>query len=472
MNTKSAGWRPQALAALMAFGALAGSPPGRAQEAPAAEVAPAAKLSAELAAQLPQAFDYAFVLVAMGRLRATLLGDGRSPGPSVLNQWRHARALSGPQDRWVTTPNTDTLYSTLWLDLSRGPVRLSVPDMAGRYYSLAFMDMASNNFAMLGRRSSGTQAGEFVVVGPDWQQPLPAGQRVLRAPGHDVLVLARLLVDGPADLPAVQALQDRFRVQPLAADGERAAAPWEAPPPLAMGAQAFVDMANLMLERNPPPAYEEPLLKQWASLGLCGAGCRWSNLNPEVQALWSRALPELLGTLKAGLGGAGVVVNGWRYSQPDLGNFGTDYHYRAQVALGGLLALEPAEALYPNTGVDDSHQPLSGTHRYRLTLPAGGVPVNAFWSLSMYQVEPDGKLFFTANPAGRYAIGDRTPGLQTGPDGRIEIWIQHDAPTRADQLANWLPAPAGPFHLVLRAYEPRADLRDGRVTLPAVERLD
>lgn len=418
---------------------------------------------------LHQAFDYAFPLVAMGRLRAGMLGPDGQPGRSHLNTWLHQRKVSGPDDRWVTTPNNDTAYSTLWLDLRQGPVALSIPDMEGRYYSLAFLDMTTNNFEILGRRASGTRGGTFVVVGPDSPQPLPENAHVIRAPANDVLVLSRILVNGSTDMPAVTALQDRFKVEPLAAG--QTPPVWQVAPPAGQGPQAFVDMANVMLARNPPPRYEEALIRRLASVGICGAACRWETLSPEVKTLWSRQLPAMLASLKGGLSTTGPRADGWSYSKDNLGDFGTDYAYRAQVALGGLLALKTVEAMYPITFVDRKQQRLSGAHRYRLHLPAGALPVNAFWSLSMYEVEPDGKLFFTPNPIGRYAIGDRTAGLKTNADGAIDIVIQHDAPADAAQRANWLPAPAGEFSLVLRAYEPKVELRDGRVRVPAVEQL-
>ena len=419
---------------------------------------------------LHQAFDYAFPLVAMGRLRASMLGADAKPGRSQLNTWLHQHNLSGPDDRWVTTPNSDTAYSTLWLDLRQGPIALTIPDMAGRYYSLAFLDMATNNFEILGRRASGTRGGTFIVVGPDATQPLPPNAQVIRAPANDVLVLARTLVGGDADMPAVVALQDQFKVEPLGAG--KMPPPWQATPPLEQRPQAFVDMANLMLARNPAPRYEDVLIQRLASVGICGAACGWDALSPEVKALWAQQLPGMLASLKGGLSGTGPKTDGWSYSKDNLGDFGTDYAYRAQVALGGLLALKTVEAMYPITFADQQKQRLSGAHRYRLHLPAGALPVNAFWSLSMYEVEPDGKLFFTPNPIARYAIGDRTTGLKTGADGAIDIVIQRDAPADPAQRANWLPTPAGDFALVLRAYEPKAELRDGRVRVPAVERLD
>ncbi|WP_083748659.1 DUF1254 domain-containing protein [Pelomonas sp. KK5] len=412
-----------------------------------------------------QAFDYAYPLVAMGRLRAGMLA-----GRSQLNVWLHQRKLSGPEDRWVTTPNNDTAYSTLWLDLRQGPVTLTLPDMDGRYHSLAFMDMATNNFEVLGRRATGTRGASYVLVGPDSTQPLPPDARVIRAPGNDVLVLARILVNDAADLPAVIALQDRFKVE---AAGQ-ATAPWQGPAPQVaeMTPAAFLAMANLMLERNPPPRYEEALMKRLAGVGLCGAACGWEALTPDMRALWTREMPAMLASLKGGLAGSGGRVEGWSYSKPDLGNFGTDYFYRAQVALGGLLALPPVEAMYPTAFTDRQQQRLDGAHRYRLHLAAGALPVNGFWSLSMYQVETDGKLFFTANPVQRYAIGDRTPGPSPNPDGSIDILMQREAPADPAQRANWLPTPPGEFALVLRAYEPKAALRDGRVHVPGVERLD
>lgn len=445
-------------------------------DAPAASSAHAAQdrasagWPAQLAVALRQAFEYAFPLVAMGQLRACALGTGLTPGTHRLYDWHHARKLCGPDDRWVTTPNADTLYSSLWLDLSEGPVTLSVPDTQGRYYSLAFLDMATNNFAMAGRRTTGTRAGSFVLVGPDWEQALPPNMRVIRAPGNDVLVLSRILVNGESDLPTVTALQDQYKVEPPGAATTPPA--WQHLPPTGDGPQAFVDMANLMLGRNPPSRYEAGLLKHFAEVGIAGANCRWETLPSRVQAQWTDHWSGLLAALRREAAGADATFNGWRYSKECLGNFGTDYAHRARVALRGLLALEPVEASYPSTGVDHNGQPLSGAHRYCLRLSPVTLPVNAFWSLSMYQREPDGRSFFTSNPIGRYTIGDRTPGLSQDKDGTVQVLIQHDMPTDPAQRANWLPAPAGEFRLVLRAYEPKAELRDGRVRLPAVRRLD
>ena len=418
-------------------------------------------------ALLDEAFEYAFPYVAMGRLRAVTLGSGLKPGPIALNAWNHRRKLSGPKDRRVTTPNADTTYSILWTDLSFGPITLSVPDTGDRYYSLALLNMATNNFAMIGRRVSNTRAARFVLVGPDWQKPLPQNMNVIRAPNNDVVVLCRVVVNGDADFAAVNALQDAFGVEGPGADTMKV---WNGVFPAGDSPESFVDAANIMLARNPPPSYERNLLARTAAVGI-GDGRSWDELSANVQKLWQENFSSLQKSLTGGLLGIGPVLNGWRYSKANLGNFGTDYTYRAQVALDGLLALEPAEATYPSTRTDSENLPLSGAHRYRLRLPPGVPQVNAFWSLSMYQKEVDGLLFFLNNPINRYAIGDRTDGLVKDADGSLIIAIQEDEPANATERANWLPAPHGEFHLVFRAYEPRATFRDGRDPLPAVQRI-
>ena len=143
----------------------------------------------------------------------------------------------------------------------------------------------------------------------------------------------------------------------------------------------------------------------------------------------------------------------------------------AAVALGGLAALPPVEAIYPMREADDAGLPLDGRHRYRVRVGAAGVPCDAFWSLTVYERHPDGRLFFVDNPIDRYALGDRTPGLVRGADGSIDLWLQRDPPTDPAARANWLPAAAGPMTLALRAYLPRPALREGRAALPSVERL-
>ena len=417
---------------------------------------------------LQEAFTYGFPIYEMMRLRWSYTDDPDNPAAAKANSITHGRALIDYRRRVVTTPNNDTLYSRTILDLSAGPVKIDVPDTAGRYYSLAFYDIFTNNFAMIGRRLTGTRAGTYLVVGPHWTQALPANARVIRSPTNDVLLLTRVLVDGDDDLPAAHAVQDGIRVASML--GALSFRP-KGIKPVAGEAATFVAVINQALSLNDVPAYELPLLKQFARVGICGAACSWEKLPQSTRAEWTERLPVLLASLKKPLAGDSAPVNGWFYNPPHIANFGTDYTYRAIVALNALLAMEPAEAVYPSAETDSQGALLTGAHRYRMHFAAGGVPVDAFWSLSMYEVAADGRLFFLENPINRYAIGDRSKALKKNGDGSIDIFLQHASPNH-EQLSNWLPAPVGQFKLVLRAYQPRADVLDNRYLLPGIEKID
>ena len=297
---------------------------------------------------------------------------------------------------------------------------------------------------------------------------MPENAKLVRSPSNDVLVLTRIVVDGPADLPAVRALQDGIRVASLD-KGESQRPKGIAPAP--GNAAAFVATVNQALALNEVPSYEMPLLERFASVGICGKTCSWDALPADVRAEWDRRFPAMLASLKKSIAGDAKPVDGWYYNPQQIGNFGTDYNYRAVVALNALLAMEPAEAVYPSAEADTRGDSLTGERKYRLQIPATGVPADAFWSLSMYELMDDGRLFFTANPINRYAIGDRTNGLKKNADGSIDILIQHEAPGD-DKATNWLPAPKGQFRMVFRGYQPKSDIIDYRFRIPGVVRIE
>jgi hypothetical protein len=338
------------------------------------------------------------------------------------------------------------------------------------------MDVFTNNFAMLCSRLDGAGPVQALLVGPGWRgQPQP-GTRVIRAPSNDVWLLGRWLIDGPEDAPAVHAIQDALRVdvQRPADGGAPVFAPQSVEPTGSTDPAVFLAVVNEMLGRNPVPAAERALVDGWRELGVRpGDPGAWAALAPEVREAWLAAIGPLHDGLRDGLARGARVVRGWAYPPPAIGNFGTDYGLRAAIALGALAALEPAEAIYLSTCADAAGGALDGAFRYRLSIPPGGLATDAFWSLSMYELMPDGRLFFVDNPIRRYAVGDRSRGLVRNPDGSIDLWIQRDAPPPADaaRAANWLPSPAGAFQLTLRAYAPRPALLDGSAPLPSVERL-
>lgn len=418
----------------------------------------------DLDALIDEAIVYAFPVWEVARTRHV---DLTNPDPTLRiapNTAWHDRRLCDHAARWITTPNNDTLYSRAWLDLSHGPVRVTVDAMPpGRYWSVAFLDAYTNNFAMIGTRLDGVGPVALTLVGPAHTGPMPAG-RVLRAPGNDVWLFARWIVDGPDDLPNAHAMQDRLRVEPAASVEPARAVPTDPASP-----ENFLAVVNEQLARNPPPDADVPLLARCAAVGLRpGETGAWRVLDATVREAWAARIVATLNGIRRSIPRLAIDVQGWKVRGPEIGNFGTAYESRAAIALGGLAALEPIEAVYASRALDERGERFDGRRGHRLRIPPEGLPTDSFWSLSMYESMPDGRLFFTDNPIARYTVGDRTPGLRCGPDGALEIVLQHAEPTDPEQRANWLPAPPGPFVITLRAYLPRRELREWRVAMPTI----
>jgi len=414
-----------------------------------------------------EAYIYVLPSVMMYTTRAKALNARDVDGTLPINRFRHRRQLADHESRRVTTPNADTLYSSAWLDLSGGPLLLDVPDTGGRYYVLQFLDFFTNSFAHIGRRTTGTQAGRFLIAGPNAGGDEPAGVPVIRAPTNGVWLIGRILVDGPDDLAAVHLLQDGLRLTPL--EGNRPVAP-PTPPPRRGDGLDVVRIANLALTENPPPDSERDLLARFARIGI-GPGLRFDEegLSEERRAIVRRLGLDFRTEMRRQRERPRA---GWSIPSPYLGDYGKRYRLRAITALAGLGANVPAEAMYFRLTADADGVPLNGSRSYALRFAPDQIPaVDAFWSISMYRVEPDLRSFFVANPIGRYAIGDRTPGLRYEPDGSLVIHVRRDRPEEP-WAANWLPAPAGDFRLVLRAYQPADDLRQGRQDFPLPQRTD
>lgn len=415
------------------------------------------------------AFMVAFPIYEMVRTRQSSLALAERNNQGGINRFAHRRTLSDHSHRGVTTPNNDTLYSSAWLDLSGGPLIIEVPATADRYFSLALMDLFSDNFAYFGSRATGGRAVRAFVAGPGWRGRVPTGVRFVRAPTNDVWALARTLVDGPEDLAAARKVQDRLQVVP--APGTRPVAPIAVATPLDPTPETLLGVVNAALARSPVPAMHRPRLARMSAVGLGTNAPAWSALPPRTRAAWSSGAGPLRESLRGALEANSVKRAGWTYPKAGLGRFGANDAYRAAVALEGLAALEPVEALYTFTREDAAGAPLDGRRQYRLRVPAN-VPVDGFWSLSMYEISPDGRLYFTANPIGRYSIGNRTRGLVNNPDGSLTVVISHAEPATPEARANWLPAPPGAFRMSFRAYRPRAAFRDLRFTLPPVARSE
>lgn len=403
-----------------------------------------------------EAFIYTLPLNEIALVRGRILGAGLKP-----NTFLPQRILAGPEAHNVTTPNNDTIYASAFIDLSQGPVTLVQPDLGDRYASFALMDMWSDNFAVLGTRTTGPKGGSYQLVGPTDRAPLP---NVIRSPTPWVWALARVVVNGESDLAAAQAVQAGYRIEggktgAPAAPGARREGPW----------QDYFRAAVALLTENPPPATDQGILRRIAPLGF-GPGFDPATFGQAQQAEIAAGVADALALVKGGGGLGADAKNGWMFQAADTGAFFQDYLGRARVALGGLAALPPAEAMYLTALSPENRRLFDGDRPYRLHFPKDRLPpVDAFWSLTMYEATPEGQFFMTANPIKRYAIGDRTAGLKRDADGGLTIWIGRGDPG-GERRANWLPAPAkGPYAMILRLYLPRPEAISAAWTPPRIE---
>jgi hypothetical protein len=413
-----------------------------------------------------KAVIYGLPLVMMDITMQRAIGAPRNNGVAApINQFGHMRVFPTAAFKEVVRANVDTLYSSAFLDLSAGPLVLSVPNTHGRYYLLPLMDAWTNVFATPGKRTTGTQAEEFAIAGPEWTGAIPGGMRQLNSPTNLVWILGRTETHGRDDYAAVHAIQDGYKLTPLAQWGKAyVPPPGHADPALdrkippveqlrKMSAADYFDRLARLLKSNPPPASEAPILAKLAMIGIKpGERFDAGALDPEIAKGLEGSVAAAIEKLEQGTKQTGNGINGWRVPPMILGNYGDNYVARAVIALIAFGANLPADAVYPTAYVDAKGNPLDGAHRYILHFdPAQTPPVNAFWSITMYNPES----FFVDNPVGRYAISSWKP-LQRNKDGSIDIYLQHDSPGK-DQDPNWLPAPLGGFNITLRMYWPKSE---------------
>jgi hypothetical protein len=433
-----------------------------------------------LSALVKTAYVYSFPVYETYRMRQNSVYDGSNPVRADLNQFGHFRQLKDHTSRFITAPNNDTVNSYGWLDLSQEPIILSVPDTAGRYYTIPFMDFYTKNFAYVGRRTTGTKAGNFVIVGPGWNGETPAGLPVIKSPTNSVLLLARTLVNDQADLPTVHKIQDQYRLTSLSVWTKKGPAKVKTDlnnSPLAPNPKDpwnYFKIVNLGLTENPPPSDEAALMAEFAKIGV-GPGQNFDQglFTEEQQKVVLTAIQDAAKGIPREMARfANLVHEGWLSSTPDLGTYEKDYALRALVALVGFAALDPVEAFYFSGLTDKSGKPYGGQNRYCLHFEKGGLPpVDGFWSLTMYEIAPDQRLFLTDNPIRRYSIGDRTKGVKFNSDGSLDIYIQHQSPGM-DLESNWLPAPPGPFRMSFRTYLPRESILKGEYKVPGVRLVE
>jgi hypothetical protein len=411
----------------------------------------------DLKAVAREAYLYTLPLIEMEIVRARMISAGAAQNAIYMR-----RVLADHTSRGVTSPNNDTLYGSAWLDLSQGPVYVKLPDFGKRYFSLQLMDFYTNSFAVLGARTTGSAGGTVMLIGPN--DAAPALTNVLRAPTQRVWALARTLVDGPHDLEAANKAQAGVDILgPKAEPGTAHQTFAKGREPNAAWRDYFAEAGRLLTEYQ-PPVTDFAIRKRIVALGL-GPHFSPDRFSAAEQASIEAGVAEAR-ALVIDPRSRGFAVDGWYYPGASLGNFGQDYIARAIVARTGLAALPREEAMYMRPTGDGGNALYDGRKAWRIHFDAGKQPpVDAFWSLTMYERTADGQSFFTQNPLNRYSIGDRTQGLKSNADGSLDIFIGHDNPG-PDRASNWLPAPAGPFTMTLRAYLPKPDLLSGTYRLP------
>ncbi|MBN8936762.1 MAG: DUF1254 domain-containing protein [Rhizobiales bacterium] len=427
---------------------------------------------------------YAYPIVSMDTTmrQATNVPDATSVNMRApVNQFAHVRSYPPADAKEVVRINFDTLYSSAWLDLSREPIVLSVPDTSGRYYLLEMLDMWTDVFSVVGSRTTGTKTGVYAIVPPGWNGALPQGVATIIAPTSRIWIIGRTQTNGPADYAAVHTVQDGYKLTPLSQWGGNYVPPQgmaadpsvdnRTPPKIQVdrldGVAMLTRLAELM-SQYPPHANDYPILFGMRAFGLePGKPFDASKLDPTTIATINSAAKEMLEEMSAGLRRMGTHVNGWNLATDNIGTYGTSYYRRAIIALGGLGANLPEDAIYPTAFVDGSGQPLTGAHKYVLHFAKGQTPpANAFWSITMY--DKDG--FQVPNPINRFALGDRDP-LKLNPDGSFDIYVQAESPG-AEKEANWLPAPRDSFQPTMRIYSPRPEVVDGRWVPPPFRRVE
>lgn len=426
------------------------------------------------------AYIYGFPIVDNYRILSSYFVD--AGGPEYKAPWNtlfnNARVYT-PDDTAIQTPNSDTPYSYVGADLRAEPLVFTVPQIEeGRYYSLQFIDLYTFNFAYVGSRATGNGGGHYLLAGPGWHGETPDGiDKVIHCETDLAFVLYRTQLFSPEDIENVKQIQAEYRVQPLSAFlGEPAppAAPAiDFPQPLGVEEErtslTFFDELNFLLQFCPAVPFEIALRERFATLGVAaGQSFNAESLAPGIR----QAVQEGMADAWAALDGVKNGLDAGKISPGDF--FGTrdyldgNYLYRMAGAALGIYGNSKAEALYPPYGVDADGQPLDGSHRYTLRFAPGELPpVNAFWSVTMYTL-PESLL--NANPINRYLINSpMLPDLVTDADGGITLAVQHDSPG-AGKEANWLPAPAGAFQMVMRLYWPQPEAVDGTWTAPPLKR--
>lgn len=433
---------------------------------------PAAVTPEETRAIAKEAYIYGFPMVDNYRVMYSYFVNKEDPEyKGGWNEVLSTAQVYTPEDKAVQTPNSDTPYSAVGADLRAEPLVLTVPPIEqDRYYSLQFVDLYTYNMAYVGSRTTGNGGGKYLLAGPNWQGEKPAGiNEVIRSDTDLAMVLYRTQLLGPSDIDQVKKIQAGYQATPLSVYLNQPAPPPAPPidfvPPLTRDQQKtspqFFEILSFALRFAPTLPSEKDLRARFATIGV----------GPDGSFDADELSPPIRAAIEGGMTDAWTEFDAFKKEKVDTGEvgsaqfFGTaedlkdNYLYRMAGAVFGIYGNTAAEALYPGIVNDSTGAPLTGADKYVVKFPAGQLPpVNAFWSLTMYELPQS---LLVANPMQRYLINSpMLPSLLRDPDGGYTIYVQNASPG-IEKEANWLPAPKGPFQMVLRLYWPKPDALNG-----------
>ena len=439
----------------------------------------------EQIAQAAYIYGYPVVLATLtGEVNTQVRNASQQTSPPIAptNQLAKYENQATPALTSVPAPPTNVLLTQVWMDLSKEPQVLHVPAIKDRYYLVQILDYWTNSQS-ISSRTNGSDAGDYAFVGPDWKGKLPAGVKRVSVPTNQNWTFTSVQFNGPSDLDAVRKIQAGFTIQPLSSYGKDYTPPKNVPVTSnvstkttpakqvkAFSAETYLNKLGPDMGPNPPPARDDPVIKQLARIGVVpGKSFDWSSLGDAEQEAAKRGVKKAHQAItKESLNLLGKkVINSWSL-QNNLGTYGTKYLFRAAVDSQGLGAELPQDQMYALTFKDGSGHVLSGKRNdYTMHFDKGQFPpTNAIWSLSLY----NSKLGLVKNPIDRYVIAPNWNDIKYNSDGSLDIYIQHKAPTSSKKKANWLPAPDGPFVLLLQDYWPKQQMISLNYTIPPVEK--
>ena len=428
-----------------------------------------------------EAYIYGFPMVDNMRVQYTYFTDKKDPDyKAPYNTLFNIPRVFTPDDKTIQTPNSDTPYSWIGIDLRAEPIVFTVPPIdKERYWSLQLIDLYTHNFDIPGSRTTGNDGGSFLIAGPKWHEEKPQGiTKVIRCETEIASAQFRTQLFNPADLDNVKKIQSQYIVKPLSAflgqQAPKAAPSIDFPKPLTPVTQKtsleFFTLLNFYLQFCPTHPSEQALMDRFAKIGV-GAGQTFdaSKLSPEMKKAIEAGMADAWAEFEDLVGriNKGEVTSGDAFGTREY--LKNNYLYRLAAAVIGIYGLSKEEAIYPTYFVDGDGQKLDGANRYTLRFAKGQLPpVTSFWSLTMYD-QPASLL--VANPINRYLLNSTMLSqFKMDDDGSLTLYVQNESPGK-DKETNWLPSPKGPFWVVLRLYWPNAEVLEGKWIAPPIKRL-